>query len=348
MMKKNIISFLFSILALSGMASCEQEVNPKSVVTGDTMRVERGAFAKGADVSWLTQLEHEGQVFYNAKGQPQECMSLLKEQCGVNAIRLRVWVNPAEGWNNMQDVLVKARRAHRLGLRLMIDFHFSDIWADPTHQVTPAAWADYDIERLKTAVADHVKATLSLLKTYDIEPEWVQIGNETRGGMLYPLGKIDNGSNLAQLTNAGYEAAKSVFADTQVIVHIDCGDRLAYYTHMFDYLKQHGGKYDMIGMSLYPEASNWQSMAKACVENIVKLHQAYGKPVMLCEIGMGYTEAEACRQCIAAIMRDGQATGQLKGIFYWEPEAPAGYNGGYNKGCFDNGRPTVALDAFRQ
>ena len=140
-MKKNIISFLFSILALSGMASCEQEVNPKSVVTGDTMRVERGAFAKGADVSWLTQLEHEGQVFYNAKGQPQECMSLLKEQCGVNAIRLRVWVNPAEGWNNMQDVLVKARRAHRLGLRLMIDFHFSDIWADPAHQVTPAAWA---------------------------------------------------------------------------------------------------------------------------------------------------------------------------------------------------------------
>ncbi|MBO1362298.1 glycosyl hydrolase 53 family protein [Prevotella sp. A2931] len=347
-MKKNIISFLFSILALSGMASCEQEINPKSIVGTDTTRVERGTFAKGADVSWLTQLEHEGQVFYNGQGQPQECMALLKEQCGVNAIRLRVWVNPAEGWNNMQDVLVKARRAHRLGLRLMIDFHFSDTWADPAHQATPAAWADYDLEQMKTAVADHVKAMLSLLKTYDIEPEWVQIGNETRGGMLYPLGKIENGANLAQLFNAGYATAKSVFADTQVIVHIDCGDRLELYTRMFDYLKQQGGKYDMIGMSLYPEASNWQAMAKACVENVAKLYQTYGKPVMLCEIGMGYQEASACRRCIAAIMRDGRATGHLQGIFYWEPEAPAGYNGGYDKGCFDNGRPTEALDAFRQ
>lgn len=97
-------------------------------------------FVRGADVSWLTEMESSGYKFYNAKGQEQECMSLLRD-LGMNAIRLRVWVNPANptekdnvyGWCNKEDVVLKAWRAHNLGYRLMIDFHYSDAWADPVN-----------------------------------------------------------------------------------------------------------------------------------------------------------------------------------------------------------------------
>lgn len=305
-------------------------------------------FAKGADVSWVTQLESEGYTFTDAQGRQTECMQLLKEQCGVNAIRLRVWVNPAGGWNNSDDVLAKARRAAALGLRLMIDFHFSDTWADPGSQTIPAAWADYDIDAMKAAVAGHVTRVLTKLKTFNIEPEWVQIGNETSTGMLWPLGKYTNGSNYADLTTAGYDAVKAVLPDAKVIVHLHSGDKLSIYTTIFDYLSKNGGKYDLIGMSLYPSASSWKATADACLSNISKLHTVYGRNVMICEIGMEYTEAEACRDCISYLMTQGIAKGHLEGIFYWEPEAPEGYNGGYNKGCFRSGTPTVALDAFTQ
>ena len=312
--------------------------------------IERGTFAKGADVSWLTQMESEGLTFKNKKGITTECIKLLKEDCGVNAIRLRVWVDPVEGWNNIYDVLVKARRANALGLRLMIDFHFSDTWADPGQQAIPAAWTGYSLSQSKTAVAAHVNEMLTLLKRFNIEPEWVQIGNETRLGMMWPLGHLDtnNGSNYAELTNAGYDAVKSIFPDAKVIVHVDCGNELWLYTNLFDKLKANGGKYDMIGMSLYPEASNWQKMVDDCVSNISTLYQKYNVPIMVCEIGMDYNLADICKRCISTLMSKGRATGHLEGIFYWEPQAPANYNGGYNKGCFSNSKPTVALDAFTE
>ena len=335
---------------LWGFLSCVQACTQESPITNPRQAeiepAEVGSFAKGADVSWLTQLESEGYSFTNKQGVATECMQLLKEDCGVNAIRLRVWVNPVDGWSNVNDVLAKARRANALGLRLMIDFHFSDTWADPGQQAIPAVWADYLLSEAKQAVAAHVTEMLSLLKQFDITPEWVQIGNESRTGMMWPLGKIADNANYAELTNAGYDAVKAIFPDSKVIVHIDSGDNLGLYTYVFDYLKAHGGKYDMIGMSLYPSADNWQQIVNSCVSNISSLYQTYQKPVMVCEIGMDYDLAAICRQAITSLMEKGQATSHLEGIFYWEPEAPAGYNGGYNKGCFDGGTPTEALDAF--
>ena len=347
MMIKNILSTIASFMFISCVhTSCTQEspvTNPRQT---EPIAVERGTFAKGADVSWLTQMESEGLIFNNKKGVATECMKLLKEDCGVNSIRLRVWVNPVDGWNNMNDVLVKARRAQALGLRLMIDFHFSDNWADPGHQSIPLAWSSFSLSEAKEAVANHVKDMLTLLNKYNIEPEWVQIGNETRLGMMWPLGHLDNGGNYAELNNAGYDAVKTIFPDTKVIVHLDGGDNISLYTTVFDYLKVHGGKYDMIGMSLYPEEDTWSKSVDACVNNINTLYQKYNVPIMVCEIGMDYNLAEICKQCISTLMNKGQNTGHLEGIFYWEPQAPAGYNEGYNKGCFNNGAPTVALDAF--
>lgn len=347
-MNRIILNISAAFVSLLSFASCSEDspiTSPRQEVMTE---MESGTFAKGADISWLTQMESEGETFNDSTGVATDCIKLLKNECGVNSIRLRVWVNPTAGWNNVDDVLVKARRAKALGLRLMIDFHLSDTWAAPSSQTTPTAWANYDLAAMKTAVADHVTTMLTKLQQFGIEPEWVQIGNETRTGMLWPLGKIDDNDNYAELSNSGYDAVKAIFPDCKVIIHLDGGDNLSLYTYVFDYMKAHSGKYDMIGMSLYPEADTWQTAVNACVSNISSLYTTYGKPIMICEIGMNYQEAEACRDCIASLMEKGKATGHLDGIFYWEPEAPAGYNNGYDKGCFDNGQPTVALDAFKE
>lgn len=348
----NIMS-IFVIASAMMTTGCGSDVDP---VTNprqeETPVVEKSTgMALGADVSWVTEMENNGMKFYTPgeNRQEMELMQLLRDYCGVNSIRLRVWVNPSEGWNNIDDVVVKARRADRLGMRVMIDFHFSDTWADPGHQEMPAAWQGLSIEGVKKAMTQHVRQTLFALKNVGVTPEWVQVGNETTPGMMLPMGSVDNPENLTAMNNAGYDAVKSVCPDAKVIVHLDGGNNQWAYDRMFDIFANYDGKYDMIGMSLYPywaeqngETGGWQKVADDCIANIKHLKEKYGKPVMICEIGMPYDQAEPCKQLIAKMMK-----ADVEGIFYWEPEAPCGYNDGYNLGCFDNGAPTVALDAFK-
>lgn len=314
-------------------------------------KAQSEGFAKGADVSWLTQMEAEGRKFYTPgkDRQPMECMALLRDHCGVNSIRLRVWVNPKERWNNIDDVVLKARRAQTLGLRTMIDFHFSDTWADPGHQEMPQAWKCLSFEELKSALSTHVTQTLTALKKAGVTPEWVQIGNETTPGMMLPAGSVDNPTQLTQLNNAGYDAVKALLPNAKVIVHLDGGHDQWRYDRMFDILEANGGKYDMIGMSLYPfwaqqegVAGGWEIVSDDCIANIHHLKQKYHKPIMICEIGMPYDQGNLCKQLIEKMMET-----DIEGIFYWEPQAPNGYNDGYTLGCFDNDTPTEALDAFK-
>ena len=282
----NILT-LATLLILGVACSKSNSNDIKPPQTGDS------SFAKGADISWTTKMESEGLLFYNKSGSKRECTALMKE-LGMNTIRLRVWVSPADGWNNKADVLVKAKRAQSFGMRLMINFHYSDTWADPANQAVPSQWAGYDLAQLKTAMADHTKDVLSTLKTAGIDVEWVQVGNETAMGMMHPVGKYDNdpqNANYAELTTAGYEAVKSVYPNASVIVHLDSGENPYRYTYIFDYLTQHGAKYDMIGMSLYPSTSDWESKAKACIDNIKAVGAKYGKPVMICEVGMSVSAA---------------------------------------------------------
>lgn len=342
------VCLLAASISFGAYSEESQATTPKQ----ETTNVEKETgFARGADVSWLTQMEAEGRKFYTPgeDRQEKECMELLRDYCGVNSIRLRVWVNPKDGWNNIDDVVIKARRAEKLGLRTMIDFHFSDTWADPGHQEMPEAWKSLSFDELKSALANHVAETLIALQKAGVAPEWVQIGNETTPGMMLPVGSVENPVQLTQLNNAGYDAVKSILPEAKVIVHLDGGNNQWAYDRMFDILESNGGKYDMIGMSLYPywaeqqgETGGWKKVSDDCIANINHLKQKYSKPVMICEIGMPYDQGEVCKQLIAKIM-----TTEVEGIFYWEPEAPNGYNNGYTLGCFDNDAPTVALDAFK-
>ncbi len=354
MNKRNIYALALAAAGIiAGGCTEESPVTVKDPSAPEPVVYEKeSGFARGADVSWVTELEKKGEKFYTPGDNPQEkeLMQLLREDCGVNSIRLRVWVNPSVGWNSVDDVVLKARRAEALGMRTMIDFHFSDSWADPGKQVMPEAWQGLELDEVCREVDAHVTQVLTALKNAGVTPEWVQIGNETTPGMMLPMGSVDNPAGLTALNNAGYDAAKAVFPEIICIVHLDSGDNAWRYDRMFDLLEANGGKYDMIGMSLYPwwaeeqgADGGWRKNAQDCIANAERLIAKYGKPVMLCEIGMPYTEGEACRDLIELMM-----TGPFKGIFYWEPEAPGGYNDGYNLGCFENGAPTVALDPFKK
>lgn len=305
-------------------------------------------FAYGADVSWITEMEAAGRKFHNAAGVAQEGMQLL-QQLGMDAIRLRVWVDPADGWCGKDDLLEKARRAHALGMRLMVDFHYSDTWADPGQQRLPAAWEGKDLEGLKAAVSAHTKEVLRALKTAGITPEWVQVGNETGNGMLWETGKASaNMANYAVLNNAGYDAVKSIFPDTKVIVHVQNGYDNDLFRWLFDGLRAHGGKWDVIGMSLYPSPGDWQVRNVQCLANMRDMVQRYGSEVMVCEVGMSWDEAPTAKLFLEDLISKTRtlADGKGLGVFYWEPLCYGGWEG-YTLGAFDaSGKPTVALDAF--
>ena len=346
-------TLMFSITGTS--CSTDDAVTPEQ-----EKKYDMTGFAKGADVSWLTELESNGTLFYDANGKPQECMALLRD-LGMNSIRLRVWVNPDGGWCGKDDVVAKAWRAQKLGMRLMIDFHYSDTWADPGKQYVPAAWKDYTFEQMKQAVADHTRDVLSALKERNIDVEWVQVGNETSDGMLWNdadgadalavTGRASkNMANFAAYVNAGYNAVKAVYPDAKVIVHLDKGNKLSQYTWMFDGLKQHGAKWDVIGMSLYPDwitDKTWQQVSDDCLANMQTLSTKYGCNVILSEIGMVWNSENAAP--FLKKMVDGcKALSICEGVFYWEPETYGNLNG-YDKGAFDDsGKPTVALqEAFK-
>ncbi|HEY9059546.1 MAG TPA: glycosyl hydrolase 53 family protein [Pseudobacteroides sp.] len=315
------------------------------------IKVEAASFSTGADVSWLPQMEAKGYKFYDDNGVQKDCLQILKEH-GINSIRLRVWVNPSDdpysGHCSKAETIALAKRCANMGFRIMIDFHYSDSWADPGKQYKPAAWNSHGISQLLTDVYDHTYDVLNTLKSNGVTPEWVQIGNETNNGMLWDDGKASvNMKNFAQLVSRGYDAVKAVFPQTKVIVHISNGYDNSLFRWIFDGLKNNGGKYDVIGMSLYPESNNWSTISSQCLTNMNDMVSRYGKEVMICEVGMDNNAASACKSLISDLIKKvgSLSGGKGLGVFYWEPQC---YNwAGYGKGAWStNGRPTIAMDAF--
>jgi arabinogalactan endo-1,4-beta-galactosidase len=333
--------FLFLLLLLS----CQKNgtASPAPPLAGDTSMI-----AKGSDVSWLTQMEQSGYKFYNASGVSMDCMELL-QALGINAVRLRVWVSPTGGWNGNADVVSKALRAKKLGLKILIDFHYSDSWADPGKQTKPAAWTAYDFPTLKSTVYSYTLSVLDTLKSSGVVPSWVQIGNETNDGMLWPDGQASvHMDNFAALVNAGYSAVKAVNDSIKVIVHISNGYDNGLFRWIFDGLKTNGAHWDIIGMSLYPSVSNWQTYNDSCLVNMKDMISRYNTPVMICEVGMPADQPAASQSFLTDIIKKTKSIPSHKGlgVFYWEPEC---YNNwqGYSLGAFDNiGKPTIAMNAF--
>jgi arabinogalactan endo-1,4-beta-galactosidase len=310
-------------------------------------------FAKGADVGWITEMEANGIKFYNSRGEEKECLELLKEK-GVNSIRLRAWVNPADGWNNTRDVVLKSKRVKELGLKLMIDFHYSDTWADPAHQYVPKAWQKKSYEEISSALYDYTKHVMDTLKQNGITPEWVQIGNETNDGMLWESGRASKSmAQFAGFIQSGYAAVKSVSSTTLVIVHLANGHDNALFRWMFDGLKSNGASWDIIGMSLYPfwapdGVDGWANANSKCLNNMNDLISRYNTPIMMVEVGMPANQPEKSKAFLIDIIKKTKKlpNGNGLGVFYWEPQCYKKWKG-YELGAFDdNGKPSQAMDAF--
>ncbi|MBO4755650.1 MAG: glycosyl hydrolase 53 family protein [Bacteroidales bacterium] len=372
------LSIFLSVAAL--ISACQQQPTdpgtdpepdpPVSVVTPD--------FARGADVSWLSEMENDNKTFKKADGTPADLFEVLKD-CGINSIRLRVWVDPPGGWSGKEDMVKLAVRAAKAGLALMVDFHYSDFFADPSRQTIPSAWASDkdDLEKMCSHVSAHTTQVLQALKDAGVKPAWIQIGNETRNGMLWPAGQLwtasgdlpDGRKHFAQLYNAGYDAAKAVFKDAVVMPHLNN----AYEDNAwwFRQIKAEGGKFDAIALSHYPQAESAFSATQynqKALANIKSLISEFKIPVYVSEVGVKPAKADAA-SVLKAFMDDAKNMDGCKGVFYWEPEVyggwkPAVYSnaaeierltgkretwGAYDQGAFtSDGRPHEIMNVFKQ
>lgn len=332
----------------SGSGNDNSSSTENSGGTGDNEAPEAFRLCKGADISWLTEMEAKGWKFYYDDGKEGDCIDILKGK-HVNAIRLRVWVNPVNSWCGTADVISKAKRAADAGMDLMIDFHYSDTWADPSKQTVPKAWEGQDAIQLCASIGTYTRDVLTQLKNQGITPKWVQVGNETGNGMLWPYGQADkNPKTYADMVSAGYDAVKAVCPDAKVIVHLQNGQDMSLFSWNLDILKRYGAKYDVVGMSLYPEPGNYASYVEQCKANMLNIISKYDKDVMLCEVGMGNSYVTQCKDFLYMCFRISEQidNNRFLGVLYWEPQCYNDWNG-YKKGCFTSaGMPSGAMDAF--
>lgn len=347
--------------------SCGNENGKENVDVGDGDENEdtggKADYAKGADLGWLSEMEHDGVKFKDTDGNAADVLESL-QKIGMNAVRLRVWVDPPGGWSGKDDVVSLAERAAALGLDIMIDFHYSDFFADPGKQDIPASWAGDadDLDAMARHVSEHTTEVLNALKAKNITPKWVQIGNETTNGMLWDCGRlwtdkgdIPNGrKHFATLLNAGYAAAKSVFPSVIAIAHID--NAYDYRDWWFRQVREAGGKFDMIALSHYPQTNNelsWKEMNAQALGNIGRLGKEFGCKVMVSEIGTKSSDQTLAAQITGEFIREAGKLDAFAGVFYWEPEVYGGWKpavyeekgwGSYDMGAYtSDGRPGKAL-----
>lgn len=310
-------------------------------------------FIRGADISWLPQMEQSGFQFYNPSGERADVLDLLKEK-GINTIRLRTWVNPTNdrinGHCRAQETVEMAKRAQQKGMHIIIDFHYSDSWSDPGKQVKPAKWVTYSFDRLKAEVYQYTYGVLNELKLAGISPIMVQIGNEINSGILMPDGSSQNFKSLVELLNAGYDAVKQVNSQTAVMLHLSNGEDEGLYQWFFDGMTKNHARYDVIGLSFYP---HWAKLPldqamKHLEVNMIRMNKRYGKKVLIAETGGLDTKgAETYRMLnrLLTMVRQVPLDNGL-GVIYWEPQAAFAWSG-YRFSSFGaDGKSTKALDAF--
>jgi len=316
---------------------------------------EKSAFAKGADIGWLPQMEATGFKFYNTQGVEQDCFQILKDH-GINSIRLRTWVNPsddkASGHCSKDETVAMAVRAKKWGMRVMIDFHYSDSWADPGKQRKPKAWEGHDFKTLLKDVYNYTLDVMTALKSKGINPEWAQVGNETAPGMIFPEGSTAHWDSLSQLINKGYDAIKAVSPKTKVILHIDQGNNNQRFRKWFDSAQSHNAKYDVIGLSYYPYwlpgNPDYTLSIDDLGNNLNDMASRYGKEVMVVEVGGEDFKAQNTYDMLLAVIKKVEAVpnGKGLGVIYWEPEGARAWSQ-YGLSAWGNdGKSTKALDAF--
>jgi arabinogalactan endo-1,4-beta-galactosidase len=326
-----------------------------SLLTTAQRKQQMSEFAKGADVSWLPQMEATGYQFYDSDGTQKDCLELLKAR-GMNSFRLRVFVHPnddkASGHCSKEETITMALRAQKLGMRIMIDFHYSDSWADPAKQNKPEAWKNHTFPELLNDVYNHTFDVISSLKKAGVTPEWVQIGNEIPGGMLWPDGSTNNWVQLGQLLNKGYDAVKKVDQKIKVIVHVDEGNNNQKFRTFFDNATEQKVRYDVIGLSYYPYwiKKDYSETIADLQFNLNDMASRYNKEVMIVEVGGEDDKIQNTYELLAATIKAVKNVPNNKGlgVLYWEPQGARSWSHYALSAWLPDGKPSPALDAFKE
>lgn len=267
-------------------------------------------FVKGADISILKEVEDFGGVYY--LGEEQKDLFEILQIKGINTVRLRLWVNPYDeegkpymgGTNDLETTIELAKRAKAHGMQFMLDFHYSDFWADPKKQDKPKAWRSYTGERLVEEVYRYTREVLEVCRVCDVLPDLVQIGNETTNGMLWPEGKTPvydpekqkfaeteaaewdrSYDSLAELLKAGVRAAREA-GPMKIILHLDAGGQNPLYRTWFDEMSKRSVDFDIIGLSYYPI---WHGGLEDLRFNLEDISARYNKEVLIVETAYGHT-----------------------------------------------------------
>ncbi len=341
-------------------------------------------WVRGADISSLPELEYHGGVL-RRDGEAVDSLSLLKAE-GLNAVRIKVWNDPGhpdhfpanqtgpQRFNGPEQVVALARRAQAAGLRIMLDFHYSDWWADPQKQFMPHAWQGLALPELCERLYLFTVDILQRVQAEGIEVSWVQVGNEVSHGMLWPLGFLPgNWPALAALLRAGVAAVREAAPAAQVVLHLDAGCDQILYRHWFDQAQALDVQWDCIGLSFYP---CWHGSLPHLAENLQLLAERYNCPLLVVETAyprqldrqrngqwlLQHTGAEPYPatpegqaeflRALAAVLR-AVPNGLGQGIFYWEPALlplPDGSRGVWQNATLlaDDGEVIPSLTALGQ
>lgn len=314
---------------------------PESWASFDDIELVPGQTALsilGADISSLYKSEAKGGVYKYADGTQADALEILATN-GMNYARLRIWVDPADGYHNKAEILAMAKRIKAQGMKLLVDFHYSDDWADPGKQNKPAAWKDLDFEQLKQAVYDHTYDVCKSLAEQGTPADMVQIGNEINAGMLWPDGDYNHFQNLGELLKSGIQAAKDGSELTKIMLHIAEGGDNEMARWWFDNITRQEVPYDVIGISYYPF---WHGSLAELQSNLIDLSIRYDKDVVVAEVAYPFTVLEGDKLAnianrrmaidgypftpegqrkmvrdVMAIVR-GVPGGRGLGIFYWD------------------------------
>ncbi|MBQ1506134.1 MAG: glycosyl hydrolase 53 family protein [Erysipelotrichales bacterium] len=250
-------------------------------------------FLKGMDISGLNEIEKNAGVYYD-HGIARDPVLIFRDY-GINLARIRLWNDPYDlngepygaGTTDLDTVIALAKRAQDAGLLWLLDFHYSDFWADPGKQILPKAWKNYDFEELKTAVYSYTKSVLQTLKKENLHPDYIAVGNEITNGLCWPVCKIPAYDRIAALVSQGIIASREEFPSSKIMIHLDQGGNTELYRKWFTEYFRNGGKdFDAIGLSFYPA---WHGTLENLRENLEELSRTYDKELIIAETSYPFT-----------------------------------------------------------
>ena len=302
------------IITVSPASAASITIDPTYQLKGEAAKPQKVDQMIGADISYLPELEARG-IQFSDKGVKKDAIEILQSH-GFNYVRLRLFHNPSldsgyspgKGFCDLANTLAMAKRVKASGMKLLLDFHYSDYWADPGKQYKPAAWKNLNFTELKKALYDYTKEVMLALKEQGTLPDMVQVGNEINHGIVWPDGNVANIDGTAQLINAGTAAVKAVHPTVQLMLHVALGGQNHESIFFIDNMLARGVPFDVIGQSYYPK---WHGTLSDLENNLNDLSRRYNKDVMVVEYSALKKEVNKIAFEVAG--------GRGKGTCIWEP-----------------------------